>query len=63
MRMAIGWYLWDLPSPLQQQEFTLGFFYYEWRDNQRSFQEFTFERGVNECNLTESIRCILNVDR
>jgi predicted permease len=43
-----------LAQPLQQQEFTLGFFYYEWRDNQKPFQDFTFERGVNECNLTES---------
>lgn len=43
-----------LAQPLQKQEFTLGFFYYEWRDNQKPFQDFTFERGVNECNLTES---------
>jgi len=43
-----------LAQPLQQQEFTLGFFYYEWRDNQKPFQDFTFERGVSECNLTES---------
>ncbi len=43
-----------IAQPLQRQEFTLGFFYYEWRDNQKPFQDFTFERGVNECNLTES---------
>jgi predicted permease len=43
-----------LAQPLQHQEFTLGGFYYEWRDNQKPFQDFTFERGVNECNLTES---------
>ena len=43
-----------LAQPLQQQEFTLGFFYHEWSDNQKPFQDFTFERGVNECNLTES---------
>jgi predicted permease len=43
-----------LAQPLQHQEFTLGGFYYEWRDNQKPFQELTFERGVGECNLTES---------
>jgi predicted permease len=43
-----------IAQPLQHQEFTLGGFYYEWRDNQKPFQEITFERGVNECNLTES---------
>ncbi len=43
-----------LAQPLQRQEFTLGGFYYEWRDNQKPFQDFTFERGVNECNLTEN---------
>jgi predicted permease len=43
-----------LAQPLQRQEFTLGGFYYEWRDNQKPFQDFSFERGVNECNLTEN---------
>ncbi len=43
-----------LAQPLQRQEFTLGGFYYEWRDNQKPFQDFTFERGVDECNLTEN---------
>jgi predicted permease len=38
---------------LEKQEFTLGGFFYEWRDNQRPFESVTFERGVDECNLTE----------
>lgn len=43
-----------LVQSLERQEFTLGGFYYEWRDNQRPFEPMTFERGVHDCNLTES---------
>jgi putative ABC transport system permease protein len=43
-----------LVQSLERQEFTLGGFFYEWRDNQKPFASLTFERGVNECNLTES---------
>jgi putative ABC transport system permease protein len=43
-----------LSQSLEKQEFTLGGFFYEWRDNQRPFESITFERGTNECNLTEA---------
>ena len=43
-----------LVQSLERQEFTLGGFFYEWRDNQKPFKEMTFERGVHECNLTDS---------
>ena len=43
-----------LVQSLEQQEFTLGGFYYEWRDNQKPFTAMTFERGASECNLTEA---------
>lgn len=43
-----------LSQSLEKQEFTLGGFFYEWLDNQRPFESVTFERGVDECNLTES---------
>lgn len=43
-----------LVQPLEKQEFTLGGFFYEWRDNQKPFETLTFERGVNACNLTEA---------
>ena len=43
-----------LSQPLQRQEFTLGGFFYEWRDNQQPFESVTFEQGTNECNLTEA---------
>ncbi|HEX4285187.1 MAG TPA: ABC transporter permease, partial [Terracidiphilus sp.] len=42
-----------LAQSLEKQEFTLGGFFYEWRDNQKPFEQVTFERGVDECNLTE----------
>lgn len=42
-----------LSQPLQKQEFTLGFFFFEWRDQQRPFESVTFERGAGQCNLTE----------
>jgi putative ABC transport system permease protein len=43
-----------LVQSLAPQEFMLGGFFYEWRDNQKPFASLTFERGVNECNLTEA---------
>lgn len=43
-----------LVQSLARQEFTLGGFFYEWRDNQKPFASLTFERGVDECNLTEA---------
>lgn len=43
-----------LSQSLEKQEFTLGGFFYDWRDNQRPFEAVTFERGVGECNLTEN---------
>src|ERR1019366_7148387 len=43
-----------LVQSLERQEFTLGGFFYEWRDNQKPFTSLTFERGVDECNLTEA---------
>ena len=43
-----------LVQSLARQEFTLGGFYYEWRDNQKPFASLTFERGVDDCNLTEA---------
>ncbi len=50
-----------LSQSLERQEFTLGGFFYQWRDNQKPFASVTFERGVGECNLTEQnpvqLRC------
>ncbi|HZL51608.1 MAG TPA: ABC transporter permease [Terracidiphilus sp.] len=43
-----------LVQSLEKQEFTLGGFFYEWRDNQKPFSSMTFEQGVNACNLTEA---------
>ena len=43
-----------LVQPLEKQEFTLGGFYYDWRDNQKPFESMTFELGAGECNLTAS---------
>lgn len=43
-----------LSQSLEKQEFTLGGFFYEWRDNQKPFSEVTFERGTHACNLTEA---------
>ena len=42
-----------LSQSLEPQEFTLGAFFFEWRDNQKPFASVTFERGVGECDLTE----------
>jgi putative ABC transport system permease protein len=43
-----------LVQSLERQEFMLGGFYYEWHDHQKPFASMTFERGVDECNLTEA---------
>jgi predicted permease len=43
-----------LVQSLERQEFTLGAFFFEWRDSQRPFAEVTFERGASACNLTET---------
>jgi putative ABC transport system permease protein len=43
-----------LSQPLEKQEFTLGGFYFEWLAAQKPFSSMTFERGVDECNLTET---------
>jgi predicted permease len=43
-----------LVQSLEKQEFTLGGFFYEWRDNQRPFESVTFEHGTSECNLSEA---------
>ncbi len=42
-----------LVAPIIPQEFMLGGSYYEWRDNQKAFEAFTSETGVNACDLTE----------
>jgi predicted permease len=43
-----------LGQPLERQEFTLGGFFFEWRDNQKPFQAITYEMGFGDCNLTEN---------
>jgi predicted permease len=43
-----------LSQSLEKQEFTLGGFFYEWRDNQKPFSSVTFEQGTSACNLTEA---------
>ena len=42
-----------LVAPIIPQEFMLGGSYYDWRDNQKPFEAFTSETGVNSCDLTE----------
>ncbi len=43
-----------LVQSLETQEFMLGGFYYDWRNNQRSFEAMTSEGAVTpECDLTE----------
>src|SRR5271157_5347017 len=42
-----------LVAPIIPQEFMLGGSYYDWRDNQKPFEAFTSETGVNACDLTE----------
>jgi len=43
-----------LGQPLERQEFTLGGFFFEWRDTQKPFQSMTYEMGYGDCNLTEN---------
>jgi predicted permease len=43
-----------LVQSLEKQEFTLGGFYFDWRDNQKPFESMTFEQGADACNLTDS---------
>ena len=43
-----------LGQPLERQEFTLGGFFFEWRDNQKPFESMTYEMGYGDCNLTEN---------
>jgi len=49
-----------LVQSLEKQEFTLGAFFFEWRDNQKPFESVTFEHGVSACNLTETNPVHLN---
>ena len=42
-----------LTAPIIPEEFMLGGSYYAWRDNQKPFEAFTSETGVDECDLTE----------
>jgi putative ABC transport system permease protein len=42
-----------LTAPIIPEEFMLGGSYYVWRDNQKPFEAFTSETGVNPCDLTE----------
>ncbi len=42
-----------LTAPIIPEEFMLGGSYYVWRDNQKPFEAFTSETGVDECDLTE----------
>jgi predicted permease len=52
-----------LVQSLEKQEFMLGGFFYEWRDNQKPFEAVTFERGVGDCNLNDAnpvhLKCAL----
>jgi predicted permease len=49
-----------LGQSLEKQEFTLGGFFYEWRDNQKPFQSVTFEQGTSPCDLMETNPVHLN---
>jgi len=42
-----------LVQSLEKQEFTLGGFFFEWRDNQKPFESMTFETGYGDCNLMD----------
>ncbi|HWT64574.1 MAG TPA: ABC transporter permease, partial [Terracidiphilus sp.] len=42
-----------LSQPLEPNEFTLGFFFFDWRAKQQPFEAVTYERGVGECSLTD----------
>jgi len=45
---------------LEKQEFTLGGFYYYWKENQTAFSSLTEEGGETECDLTEHNPARLN---
>ncbi|MGB6689475.1 MAG: ABC transporter permease, partial [Terracidiphilus sp.] len=49
-----------LTAPIIPEEFMLGGSYYVWRDNQKPFEAFTSETGVNQCDLTERNPARLN---
>jgi putative ABC transport system permease protein len=49
-----------LTAPIMPLEFMLGGSYYDWRDNQKPFEAFTSETGVNPCDLTEEKPARLN---
>ena len=42
-----------LVQSLEKQEFTLGGFFFEWRDSQKPFESLTFETGYGDCTLTD----------
>ncbi len=53
-----------LVQSLETQEFMLGGFYYDWRNNQRPFEAMTSENAVTgECDLTEGNPAQLNCPR
>src|SRR6266851_4551672 len=53
-----------LVQSLETQEFMLGGFYYDWRNNQRPFEAMTSENAVTgECDLTEGSPAQLNCPR
>ncbi|MGB6194110.1 MAG: ABC transporter permease, partial [Terracidiphilus sp.] len=52
-----------LAQSLEPQEFTLGFFFFDWRNRQRPFESVTYERGTSECNLTEQNPVQMNCGR
>jgi putative ABC transport system permease protein len=52
-----------LVQSLEKQEFTVGGFYYYWKDNQTPFESLTEEGGTDECDLTEHNPVRLNCAR
>lgn len=42
-----------LVAPIQPQEFVLGGWYYDWREQQTPFQAITSTVGVDQCDLTQ----------
>jgi putative ABC transport system permease protein len=42
-----------LSQSLEKQEFTLGGFFFDWRDQQKPFSSLTYESGFGDCNLTD----------
>jgi predicted permease len=52
-----------LVQSLEKQEFTLGGFYYYWKDNQTPFESLTEEGGTDECDLIEHNPVRLNCAR